>query len=311
MEKKGIPSVFTVDVEDGISIAMRDVFGTHVPQTDRVVRCTRAVLDLLDEQQIKGTFFTLGKVAEDFPNLVHDIARRGHEVGVHGYHHLLFNQMTPAQARGELSQAKARLEDLIGQAVRGHRAPAFSISPETAWGLDVIAECGFAYDSSIMPVASGRYGWPGFPADMIQVKTKGGRTLVEVPISTLSWRDKRLPFSGGSYLRLLPLWFLKKAFDRTNREKPVILYMHPYEVDTERYPAYYFEALRAVPVLTRLKMRSMWWNRNATLPKLRALLQRTSFVRMDELIAQAANTPQGLPALSQDTLAQKTSSSAA
>lgn len=274
-------SVFSIDVEDGVSLAMRDVFGREVPQTDRMVRTTDQILDLLAAAQTKGTFFILGQVAEHFPDLVRRIARAGHEIGVHGFNHLQFFRMTPDEAREELSTAKKLLEDISGQAVQGHRAPAFSVSPETAWALEVIAECGFHYDSSIMPIRSARYGWPGFPVQVTQIRTSDGRELTEVPINPLQWMGKRWPYSGGSYLRLLPLPALKWAFEQQLRKRSSnILYLHPYELDTERYPDYYFQAMSEKPMITRLKMRSMWINRKSVPGKLKTLLRDFHFTTM-------------------------------
>jgi polysaccharide deacetylase family protein (PEP-CTERM system associated) len=288
-------SAFTIDVEDGVSIAMRDVFGKVSPQTDRVITNTRKILDLLEQHQTLATFFILGEVARDFPGLVKQIAAGGHEIGVHGYHHLRFFNMTPQKATEELTSAKKLLEDLLGIRVEGHRAPAFSVSPKTAWALDVIAECGFIYDSSIMPIKSGLYGWPDFPSHVTIVRTLSGKELTEVPINTLQIGKRQLPYSGGSYLRLLPVGFLKWAFGSKSRnEEANILYLHPYELDIERYPEYYFEALSRKPLLTQLKMRSMWVNRRSVLGKLEMLLQAYPFTSMANFLAEEKRTG-GLP----------------
>lgn len=276
-------SVFSVDVEDGVSIAMRDVFGKEVPQTDRVVRTTDQILEVLDRHNTKATFFILGQVAKVFPDLVQRIAKEQHEIAVHGYHHLLFHAMTPELAGQELSRAKSILEDLTGVSVVGHRAPAFSISPETPWAFDVLCDCGFEYDSSIMPVRSRRYGWEDFPEEPCVVESVKGRSLVEIPIKPLSVFHKKLPYSGGSFLRLLPFSLIKAGFSRYPDRS--ILYIHPYELDAERYPDYYFEAMRKRPLLTQLKMRSMWLNRKKTLDKLDRLLSLVEFSTMRDYVA--------------------------
>lgn len=283
------PSVFSIDVEDGVSIAMRDAFGLAVPQTDRVVRTTDLILELLAKYDTRGTFYVLGQVGEKFPELVRRIAGAGHEIGVHGYNHWQFFKMTPSQAHEELSAAKKLLEDLSGEAVTGHRAPAFSISPATAWAFDVLADCGFRYDSSIMPIASSRYGWAGFTPTVTRVKTARGNELLELPITPLRWLGRQWPYSGGSYLRLLPGPVLQWAFRRNQRAtRPNILYIHPYELDTERYPDYYFAAMARQSPLTRLRMRSMWLNRRGTLGKLDALLRDIPFVSASEWLARHA-----------------------
>lgn len=275
---------FTVDVEDGISIAMRDAFGKDVPQTDRVVTNTRKILDLLKKYETKGTFFVLGKVAEDFPFLIREIADAGHELGIHGYHHLQFFLMTPKQALQELTEAKKRVEDLIGKKVLGHRAPAFSINEKTAWGLDVIAEAGFVYDSSIMPINGTRYGWSGYPKEIRKIETPKHYSLIEAPLSTTRVLGRELPFSGGGYLRLFPFTFTRAAFKKEQEHRPVILYMHPYELDTEKYPDFYFEELNKVGLLKREKMKSYWINRKTIYPKLERLLTSFTFAPLWDII---------------------------
>ena len=277
---------FSVDVEDGISLAMRDFFGKEIKQTDQVERCTKIILELLDQNGNKGTFFILGQVARDFPDLVKDINDRGHEIGVHGFNHLKFEAMNPKLAMEELSSAKKLLEDLTGAEVIGHRAPAFSINPKTAWGLNTIAECGFHYDSSIMPVKSLNYGWDGFSKDMIQIETTSGHDLIEVPLSTSYLFGRSIPFSGGSYLRLLPMSYLKSAFERESKVRPGILYIHPYELDTERYPRYYFDELKQVRLLTNLKLRINWVNRRIMAQKLDELLRYFDFVPMNTIVSE-------------------------
>ena len=280
-------SAFTVDVEDGVSIAMRDVFGINSPQSDRVFTNTQRVLNLLAEYNTYGTFFILGKVAEDFPELVRQIDNAGHEIGVHGYHHLQFHRMTPRSAREELIGAKHLLEDLTGKEIKGHRAPAFSITPKTAWALDVIADCGFTYDSSIVPINGDLLGWPAFPENIINIQTILNRHLIEVPVSTIKILRSSLPFSGGGYLRLFPFFLIKHAFKIHSKSLPTILYMHPYELDSSRYPDYYFHAMRRTSLWKRIRMRSNWLNRKTMALKLKYLLSRYAFTTMSDIIDKA------------------------
>lgn len=279
-----IKSAFTVDVEDGISIAMRDAFSVKTKQTDRVLDLTLNILELLSQTNVKGTFFVLGQVAEKFPNLVTEIANEGHELGVHGYNHLQFFKMTRDEAFEEISSAKKLIEDISGQEVFGHRAPAFSITPETAWGLDVIAEAGFTYDSSIMPIKGNRYGWPDFSTEISEIVTTDGNRLIEVPMSTFKIINKQIPVCGGGYLRLFPQWLTKRIFEKIVKNKPAIVYIHPYELDTERYPDYYFEELKKSNVIKRTKMRSMWWNRKTVYSKVAFLLKNYEFDTLTNIV---------------------------
>lgn len=282
--RNGFTSAFTVDVEDGVSIAMRDAFNKTIQQTNRVLGNTQKVLELLGENHVKGTFFILGQVAEVFPKLVKEIADKGHEVGVHGYDHWQFFKMDYEYALKEISNAKKLIEDTTGKAVYGHRAPAFSINPQTMWGLDVIARAGFIYDSSIMPCKTSRYGWRDFPKNIVNIQTVEGYSLIEVPLSTDRIIGKEIPICGGSYLRLFPKWLTERSFEKVAEKRPVNVYMHPYEMDTVPYPDYYFEELKKAGLIKRLKMRSMWINRSSIYPKLSYLLKKYEFDTMINIV---------------------------
>jgi len=277
-------SAFTIDVEDGVSIAMRDAFGIKSKQTERVVVNTQKIVCLLEKYNVKATFFILGKVAEDFPLLVKEISNGGHELGVHGYNHLQFFRMTPAEALKELTDAKKLLEDISGKKIIGHRAPAFSVNSNTAWAFDVIAESGFTYDSSVIPIKGGHYGWPEFPKEITPIITTNGAKLIVVPISTTKFFGRDIPYSGGGYLRLFPFLFTNHSFKSNVKNRPTILYIHPYELDTSRYPDYYFDALKRESLLKQLKMRSYWINRKRTYFKLEELLKKYSFSTLKEVI---------------------------
>lgn len=282
---------FTVDVEDGISIAMRDAFGKQIPQTDRVVSNTNRILDLMAKYNTKGTFFTLGQVAEHFPDLIKRIANEGHELGVHGYDHWQFFKLSPEQAFEEISSAKKIIEDISGAPVYGHRAPAFSIMPETQWGLEMIEKAGFVYDTSIMPCKMNRYGWPEFPKATTKVVLPDGKSLIEVPLSVDKLFFKEVPVCGGGYLRLFPFAFSKNSFEKVSQKRPVIVYIHPYEVDPNRYPDFYFEELQQADWKKRLKMKSFWINRASVFPKLEKFLQMYAFEPMITMVEKTNNPP--------------------
>ena len=208
--------------------------------------------------------------------------------------------MDPEVAFTELSEAKKIIENIIGHKVKGHRAPAFSVTPNTAWAFDVISNCGFEYDSSIMPIRGIRYGWHNFPKDIIKVNTNKGNCLIEVPISTINYFNKEVPFSGGGYLRLFPFFFIEKAYKYNNKNRSNILYIHPYELDYLRYPDYYFDALNNVSFLKRIKMKSNWINRKNTYSKLEKLLENNSFTTMNRII-EAAQINNNIKILKIDT----------
>jgi polysaccharide deacetylase family protein (PEP-CTERM system associated) len=280
-------NAFSVDVEDGISIAMRDRFARHVPQTERVVSLTRRILELLERHDVKGTFFVLGQVAEVFPELVREIHAGGHEIGVHGYDHHVFHKLTRAQAREELHRAKSILEDLTGERVAGHRAPCFSIDRSTAWTLDLLLDLGYEYDSSIMPCAGVGYGWPGQRLDIGPISTPGGRRIIEVPLSVVKIAGRNVPALGGSYLRLFPFAISRWMFEKVEEDRPAIVYVHPYEIDPEPYPAYYLQELRNTSLKTRVRMRSAWLRRKSMLDRCDRLLSEFQFGPIRSLVKKA------------------------
>jgi polysaccharide deacetylase family protein (PEP-CTERM system associated) len=191
--------------------------------------------------------------------------------------------MTPEQALEELSKAKDILEQISGVQVYGHRAPAFSISKNTPWAFDVIKEAGFTYDSSIMPISSEYHGWNNFPKEIVNLETSNG-PLIEFPISLLNIFGRDLPVSGGSYLRLLPYWFLKRAFSKINKNQHNMIYIHPYELDREDYPDYYFEELNKKDFKTRLKLKTNFINRKKSINKIAKLLENFDYKTVIEII---------------------------
>lgn len=281
-------NAFSIDVEDGISIAMRDRFGKQIPQTERVVTLTRKLLELLARHDTRATFFVLGQVGVAFPELVRDIQAAGHEIGVHGHDHHVFHKLTRQQARDELYRAKSVLEDLTGTRIRGHRAPCFSINQSTAWVLDLLLELGFEYDSSIMPCRGVNYGWPGQRLDIGPVDTRNGRRILEIPLSVTNIAGREVPALGGSYFRLLPFGVSRWLFERIQAQRPVIMYLHPYELDPEPYPDFYMTELARASLKTRLRMRSFWLRRKSLYQRYDHLLSEFRFKPISELIEASA-----------------------
>ena len=226
----------TIDVEDYHSVFGRDWLERDGPPTEAVVRNTRRMLGWLAGRDVRCTCFVLGEVAEAFPGLIREIAAGGHELGVHGYYHRQVFKLNPESFRREVADAKALIEDIAGSPVSGHRAPAFSIMPETSWALDVLAEVGFEYDSSIYPISGSRYGWPGFPLDIHEMQLEGGGRIIEAPLSTVSILGRRFPSCGGGYLRHFPGFVTQYAIGCVARNRPAIVYLHPYEIETDCPP---------------------------------------------------------------------------
>ena len=284
-------NAFSVDVEDGVSIAMRDRFGKRIAQTRRVLTSTKKILELLDHHDTKATFFILGQVGEAYPKLVREIQAAGHEIGVHGHDHHVFHKLSYEQAREELVRAKSVLEDLTGDRMRGHRAPCFSIDESTSWVLDLLLELGFDYDSSVMPCRGLNYGWPGQPADIGTIQTPGGDSIMQVPLSVTSIAGRTVPALGGSYFRLLPLGVSRRIFRHIQSRRPVIMYLHPYELDPEPYPDFYMRELARAPLKTRLRMRSFWLRRGSLMQRYDRLLSEFRFAPISSLLSPATGRP--------------------
>jgi polysaccharide deacetylase family protein (PEP-CTERM system associated) len=277
-------SALTIDVEDGINILMQDVFNTPMEPTTRVIDNVQNLLDLFQENHTKATFYILGEIALSFPDLVKKIASQGHEIGVHGYHHDQIFRLTPQKAREDLKKAKTLIEDVSGCAVYGFRAPAFSIDEKTSWCLEILSELGFKYDSSIMPAKANRYGWPDFPKEIQQLNLKNGSTLIEVPLSVTHFIGRTIPACGGGYLRYFPYRFTQKAFTAIQQSRPVIVYLHPYEIDTVRYPDYFYKAKATLPLKKKLPLSIYRLNKGTVKRKLDLLMKEFPFKPVIEII---------------------------
>jgi len=234
-----ILNVASVDVEEHFQVSgfadvvPRDRWESH---ESRVESNTDRLLDLFDRAGIKATFFVLGWVGERHPAMVRRIADAGHEIGSHGYSHRLIYDQTPEEFRSETHRSRRFLQDTTGQPVNGYRAASFSITRRNLWALDILAECGFQYDSSLFPVLHDRYGIPGALRQMHRLETPAGHRLLEIPPSTLPLGRAMLPVAGGGYLRLYPRALTTWAIDRLNRleSMPAVMYIHPWEVDPEQ-----------------------------------------------------------------------------
>jgi len=228
--------VMSVDVEDYFHV---EAFAEHVSPADwaqfpsRVRRNTLRILELFEEYRCRATFFILGWVAEREPSLVREIAEQGHEVACHSFAHRRVFTLHPEAFREDLRRARAAIENAAGVPVLGYRAPTFSIRRDSLWALEILAEEGFLYDSSVFPIRHDLYGFPEAPRFAHRRGLAGGRSIVEVPMSTVRLGNVNLPAAGGGYLRLLPLSYTRWAIQRLHRkeDQPAIVYFHPWEID--------------------------------------------------------------------------------
>lgn len=227
----------TVDVEDYFQVSAFEPY-VNKSQWDklehRVANNTQHILDIFAAHDVKATFFTLGWVAERYPELVKRIVQEGHELASHGYEHIRVTQQTREQFRQDVRKTKRLLEDIGGTEVKGYRAASYSIGRDNLWALDVLAEEGHLYSSSIYPVKHDLYGMPEAPRFVFQ--PIAGSDFKEIPITTLKVSNKNYPCGGGGFFRLYPYVFSRWAFKRTNNaeNQPGIFYFHPWEIDPEQ-----------------------------------------------------------------------------
>jgi len=233
-------NALSVDVEDWFHLcaipSVKSPEKWHEYES-RVEKNTKKILDILEEFDTKATFFILGWIAECHPEVVREIASKGHEIGTHGYYHSLIYEQTPEEFEDELIKSINVIEDISGETVRGHRAPSFSIKKNSEWAFDVMVKCGLKYDSSVFPairgqggITSGRYN----REDVYEIETEYGKIL-EFPLSVISFLGKDLPIGGGGYFRIFPWFFTRWGIKRINKEgRPFIPYLHPRDFDPEQ-----------------------------------------------------------------------------
>ena len=236
---------------------------------------------------MRATFFVLGYEAEERPALIRTIAARGHELACHGYDHRLLTRIDPETFRADLRRGKAAIEDAAGERVSGFRAPSYSITRSSLWALEVLADEGFAFDSSIFPVRHPCYGIAAHPRFLHRLQLESGRSLIELPPTTLRLAGINLPAAGGAYLRQLPWRFVDLALRRSARRHgmPGLLYLHPWEIDPDQ-PRIATDRLTGIRHYRGLA---------AMHAKIDRLLGRLEFAPMGEIIESAFGPPTPAP----------------
>jgi len=244
-----------------------------------IIKMTTPILRLLDEFGVSATFFVLGAVAEKYPELVAEIHSRGHEIASHAYSHRTLHELGRSRFEDEIDRSVQLLREITGESPIGFRAPSFSIDNATGWAFDVLERHGFKYDSSIFPVKTYLYGVQGAPlgiyrpsAENVAENNPNGK-IIEFPLTTFEYA-RRVPISGGFYLRVLPFSALKRMIGIVNKERPTIIYLHTWEI---------------VPMMPRLKLplksRFITYHGiKSTRRKLEGLLESFSFAPMREVL---------------------------
>jgi len=272
-------NALSVDVEDWFQVgAFEKVIGRDAWETlpRRVEANTDRVLALFERAGVKATFFTLGWVAERHPALIRRIAAGGHEIASHGWDHQRVFTLTPEGFRADLQRARRAIEDSSGVSPRGYRAPSFSIDARTPWAHAILAERGYAYSSSVAPIAHDHYGWRESPR--FAWRPVAGSDLIELPVTTVSFAGRRFAAGGGGFFRILPYRFSSWAISRVNaaEARPAIFYFHPWEVDPDQP--------RVAEASARSKLRH-YTNLEGMEAKLLRLLGDHQWGRTDEVAA--------------------------
>ncbi len=273
-------NALSVDVEDWFQVgAFENVISRGEWDTleCRVERNTDAVLTLFDAAGVKGTFFTLGWVAERYPALIRRIAAAGHEIASHGYaHHRVFT-FTPQQFADDLKHARALIEDASGVKVTGYRAPSFSIDARTPWAHEILAEQGYTYSSSVAPVKHDHYGWAEAPR--FAFRPVAGSDFLEIPVTTATIGSRRLAAGGGGFFRLLPYQFSRWAIRQVNLrdERPAVIYFHPWEIDPDQ------PRVANAPLKSKLRH---YTKLDAMAGKLARLAREFQWERLDAIVAR-------------------------
>lgn len=268
--KNSLRHIFTVDVEDWYHGIPNAQIAANKRRLDYSLGL---LLEILAEYKVKGTFFWLGEAAVENPHLVKQVASCGHELGCHGWKHQMIQSMTPQEFRKNTKHAADFVADLTGKPVLGYRAPYFSITQSTLWALEILADLGFIYDSSIFPIHNSRYGIPEFDNQPQQINTSRG-LIYEVPLSARQIFKKNIPVSGGGYFRLYPYKFTRSNFRALEQAgNHVVFYIHPWELDVNHPPI-------SPSWKERLKNNI---NRLTTVPKLRKLLEDFDFAPLSEV----------------------------
>ena len=226
-----ITNALTVDVEDYFQVSALAPYVQRSEWTSRECRIegnVDKILQLLDGAGVKATFFTLGWIAERYPETVRRIVDNGHELASHGYAHLRASDQSENAFYADIHLAKILLEDIAGQAVKGYRAPSFSIKEQNFWAFECLERAGYLYSSSIYPVRHDHYGMPNAPRFAHVIGS-----MVEIPATTIRSFHRNWPAGGGGYFRLLPYWISRRMLRRVNEVdgEPAVFYFHPWELD--------------------------------------------------------------------------------
>ncbi len=230
-------NILTVDLEDWYSV---EIFQNKISRDtwadlDSVVeRNTENILRLFNEKGVKATFFVLGWIAERYPHLVSEVSSAGHEIACHSFYHRMVSSLKPDEFKKDTELAINAIVKACGQVPKGYRSPSWGMRRDMHWAFEILAEFGFQYDSSIFPIRHDIYGDVKSPRRPYEIELKAGRTLIEIPATTIMVFGSRMPIAGGGWLRQLPYWFTRWGIKKLNSNNTsAMTYLHPWELDPD------------------------------------------------------------------------------
>lgn len=276
-------NILTFDIEEWF--LQLHYYGNHSEMYKEYDTCLCRILDLLDEVQYKGTFFCVGMLAKEFPQVVRKIADHGHEIGCHSNKHEWLNKKTLAEVKEDTRLAIDALEQCVGKKIKSYRAPAFSIGEDNKWAFEVLAECGIENDASIFPANRELGGFPQFREHVPTLIKFHGLEIKEFPIPTTKVFGKDLAYSGGGFFRLLPLWFVKSRMKRSDYN---MCYFHIEDLNPTLCPLWspegYEEYFKEPGSLTNRYKRYVKQNvgKSCAMKNLAKLLHSMSFCNLEE-----------------------------
>lgn len=276
IKASGLVNAMTVDVEDYFQVS---AFEQHVAKAQwqnwplRVENNTHRILDLFAAHEVRGTFFTLGWIAERYPSLVKRIVSEGHEIASHGWEHVRVNTQTPGEFREDIERTRKLLQDISGEPVLGYRAASYSIGSSESWAWEELAQAGYRYSSSIVPIRHDLYGIPGAPRFAFHAADD---RLIEIPITTTPLVGRNINCGGGGWFRLFPYAFSRWAMSRVNDidGEAGIFYFHPWEIDPDQ------PRPEGLGLRTRFRH---YLNLDRTYARLERLLSDFRWGRMDDI----------------------------
>ena len=262
---------FTIDLEDHMP---------HRQDAPRYAQITNKLLEFLEQQQVKATFFVVGQLAKDNPGIIKKVANFGHEIAFHSMQHKQLSFETPETFLHGNQEGKDIIEDIIGDKIIGYRAPVFSLTQNSLWAIDILNEQGFKYSSSILPAKNPLYGFENVPKNPFQWQNG----LIEIPVPTVGLGAFRVPFLGGFYLRYMPQ-LLVNYLCKSSGNSCLWSYVHPYDFDST-------ESFGRIAGASWLVSFLLWVNRKNTFKKIESIFQQFELHSMNQSFADQFNSGQ-------------------